>query len=80
VFLNQRGAEFSFSTPSAPPRPIHSKLPGVSPVLPTGTTRAQLSFDHHLLSADCQLRTTVKGACAVCSTGARKRKRLPSTV
>jgi len=26
VFLNQRGAEFSFSTPSAPPRPIHSNL------------------------------------------------------
>jgi len=28
VFLNQRGAEFSFSTPSAPPRPIHSNLSG----------------------------------------------------
>jgi hypothetical protein len=26
VLLNQRGAEFSFSTPSAPPRPIHSNL------------------------------------------------------
>jgi len=31
VFLNQRGAEFSFSTPSAPPRPIHSNLSGVDP-------------------------------------------------
>ena len=26
MFLNQRGAEFSFLTPSAPPRPIHSNL------------------------------------------------------
>jgi hypothetical protein len=26
VFLNQRAAEFSFFTPSAPHRPIHSNL------------------------------------------------------
>jgi hypothetical protein len=29
VFLNQRAAEFSFFTPSAPHRPIHSNLSGV---------------------------------------------------
>jgi hypothetical protein len=31
VFLNQRAAEFSFFTPSAPPlRPIHSNLSGLT--------------------------------------------------
>ena len=38
MFLNQRGAEFSFFTPSAPPRPTHSNLSGV------GVTTRQTLF------------------------------------
>jgi hypothetical protein len=38
VFLNQRGAEFSFFAPSAPPRPTHSNLSGV------GVTTRQTLF------------------------------------
>ena len=48
---------------------------GRVPIFPL---RTDLIGVGHFFSADCQFSTTIIGGCSACSTGASKRKRLPS--